>query len=128
MTAQDILEIIENSEYDYFGIRRDRDGLEVGHEFENSHQWWQDDPSDWDEGGEYEYNEEMGCWDGGELDGVCTLRLSDWPTAEEIERVLKASEMYSDNGPAYLVGGDWAEGGNDIGESIIHNGVCIAVI
>lgn len=126
MTVNKILEIIESGEHEAYGIRRDRAGLEVGHEFDNSHQWWQDDPSEWGE--ECEYNEDLGLWDGGELDGICTLRISDRPTVEEIEKVLKRSEMYAINGPAYLVGGDWAEGGNDIGESIIHNGVCVAVI
>lgn len=126
MKASEILEIIENGEFDVYGIRRDRAGLEAGHEFKNSHQWWQDDPADWGE--ECEYNEELGLWDGGELPGVCALRIKDYPTVEDIEKVLKASELYDFKGPAYLVGGDWSEGGNDIGEIIIRDGICITEI
>lgn len=127
MTAKGILEIINSGEYDFYGIRRDREGLTVGHHFENSHQWWQDDPSEWGE--DCEFNEDLGLWDGGELDGVCTLRISAYPTEDEIERVLNASEVYAfDKTAMYLVGGDWSECGNDIGESIIQNGVCVAVL
>lgn len=128
MTAQEIMDIIVAGEYEFYGIRRDRDGIEIGQVFPNSHEWYQDDPHDWDESGDYPYNEDLGLWDGGELDGVSTLRLSDCETAEDVEKIIKASAAYASNGPAYLVAGDSAEGGNDINELIICNGVCIAKI
>lgn len=126
MTANEILEIIDNGEYERYGIRHSRTLPEIGQGLENSHQWWQDDPSEW--GGACEFNAELGLWDGGELPGVCTIGIPDYPTIESIEKALKLSDDYKSFGPAFLVGGDWAEGGNDIGELIIHNGVCVAAL
>lgn len=125
MTAQEIKAIVEAGEFDFYGIRADRSGIEVGETFENSHQWYQDDPSDWGE--ECEFNEEMDMWDGGELDGVCTIGIKDFPELKDIETVLDRAAMY-DGESIYLVGGNCAEGGNDIGENIIRAGKCLAVI
>lgn len=126
MTAQEVLEVIEKGEYECYGIRRDRGDIEAGYKFPNSHQWYQDDPSNWGE--ELPYNEDMGFWDGGELPGVCTLRVRDWPTVEQIAKTMEDVIPYNFDGATYLVGGDWCEGGNDINESIIHNGVCVCKI
>lgn len=125
MTAQEIMAIIEAGEFNFYGIRADRAGIEVGETFENSHQWYQDDPSDWGE--ECEFNEDMDMWDGGELDGVCTIGIKDFPELKDIEAVLDRAAMY-DGESIYLVGGNCAEGGNDIGESIILAGKCLAII
>lgn len=129
MTAREIAEIVRNglfNEHDIYGLRADRDGIEVGDTFEASHQWYQDDPSEWGE--ECEYNEDMQMWDGGELDGTCTIGLPDYACdfEKEIEKALERVQMYGDN--IYLVGGDNAGQGNDIGETIIANAVCIAKI
>ena len=129
MTIEDIKAIIKKEEYNSYGIRADLEGLEIGHEFENSRQWWQDDPEDGSE-----YNEVMQCWDGGELNGVCTVGIDPWyvivkDDSEVIEKALERAATYATSGKGlYLVGGDWSEGGNDIGEEIIHDGKCLAVI
>ena len=129
MTVKEIAEIVKNglfNEHDVYGLRADRDGIEAGDTFEVSHQWYQDDPSEWGE--ECEYNEEMQMWDGGELDGTCTIGLPDYACdfEKEIAKALERVQMYGDN--IYLVGGDNAGQGNDIGETIIANAVCIARI
>lgn len=125
MTAQEILEIISEGKHEFYGLRMDRAGIEVGQIFDNSHQWYQDDPADWGE--ECEYVEEMKMWDGGELNGVCTIGIRDYPTLKDVEKALDRVSMYLGES-IYLVGGDDAEGGNDIGESIIRNGECMAII
>ena len=129
MTAREIAEIVRNGlfeEHDIYGFRADREDLETGDVLENSHQWYQDDPSEWGE--ECEYNEEMQMWDGGELDGTCTIGLPDYACdfEKKIAEALERVQMYGDH--IYLVGGDNAGQGNDIGETIIANAVCIARI
>ena len=129
MTVKEIAEIVKNGlfeEHDIYGLRADRDGLNVGDPLNNSHQWWQDDPAEWGE--ECEYNEERGLWDGGELDGTCTIGLPDYACdfEKEIEKALKRIQMYGKN--IYLVGGDNAGRGNDIDEVLISNAVIVAKI
>ena len=129
MTVKEIAEIVKNglfNEHDVYGLRADRDGIEAGDTFEASHQWYQDDPSEWGE--ECEYNEEMQMWDGGELDGTCTIGLPDYACdfEKKIAEALERVQMYGDH--IYLVGGDNAGQGNDIDEVIIANAVCIAEI
>lgn len=130
MKATEIVAIVKKGltdcEYGIYGLRADRDGIEVGDSFENSHQWYQDDPADWGE--ECEYNEDMGLWDGGELDGTCTIGLPDYECDwdNEVADALKRVQMYGKN--IYLVAGDNAGQGNDIGEVLIANAVCVAKI
>lgn len=129
MTVKEIAEIVKNGlfeEHDIYGLRADRDGLNVGDTLNNSHQWWQDDPSELGE--ECEYDEERGLWDGGELDGTCTIGLPDYACdfEKEIEKALKRIQMYGKN--IYLVGGDNAGCGNDIDEVLISNAVIVAKI
>lgn len=129
MTIKEIAEIVKNGlfeEHDIYGFRADREGLEAGDTLENSHQWYQDDPSEWGE--ECEYNEERGLWDGGELDGTCTIGLPDYECdfEAEIKKALERIQMYGKN--IYLVGGDNAGQGNDIGEVLISNAVIVAKV
>lgn len=58
-----------------FGIRADVSGYEAGYELDNSHEWLQDDPSDFATPGEYEYNKARGMWRGGELNGVSVVQI-----------------------------------------------------
>lgn len=134
LTAKEILAIIEASEFDVFGLRADRAGIERGEHFENSHQWWQD--YIWDDefvddiynDPEHPYNAEMGCWDDGELDGVCTIGIDDL-TEAAIEKALEDFRPYTIGAEAlYLVGGDWGNKGNDFGELIIGNSECLAAL
>lgn len=125
MTAQEILNTIESGEFDFYGLRADREGIAVGDTFENSHQWYQDDPEEWGE--ECEFNEALDMWDGGELNGVCRIGIKDFPKVKDIEEALKRVAIYSGES-VYLVGGYSAEGGNDIWESIINEGQCVAVV
>lgn len=135
MNALEILNII-NADEDtafgcaFYGLRADHSGIERGERFENSHQWYQDDPSDWDEYGEYEYNDDLDMWDGGELDGTCTIGLGDFPTVESIQAVLErvSGYLYGNADTIYLVRGTGAEGGNDIDETIISNATCVGTV
>lgn len=136
MTAREIMELINSDmEHEAFGLRADRKGIEIGDAFDNSHQWYQDWQDGWGEfprddynaDPDHPYNENMGCWDDGELDGVCTIGIVR-PTEKAIDKALKAIRGYVDDchTEIYLVGGSWAQGGNDIGESIIMDAVRIA--
>lgn len=133
MTAQDILNII-NADEDtiygcaFYGIRADHSGIQKDERLENSHQWWADDPSDWGE--ECEYNDDLQMWDGGELDGTCSIGIKDYPTIADIERAIEMVRgyIYGDANTIYLIRGTNCEGGNDIGESIIHNARCVGEI
>lgn len=124
MTAEQIKEKISEEEYECYGIRSSyRRSYNVGDICRNSHQWWQDDPGE--EAG-LEYNENMGCWDGGELNGTCALWVTEDDDIEEIEEILEQSKMYGDH--PILIAGDDFEGGNDIGEVIIKNAKVLAMI
>ncbi|MBP5718290.1 MAG: hypothetical protein J6X53_04860 [Abditibacteriota bacterium] len=134
MTAQEILEIVENGEYRYYGLRHDRNGLTAGFEFDNSKQWFADWQADWGDEPSYDdpehpYNDDLGCWADGELSGVCTLGLSAYPTEAEIQATIDNMVAYEYSGAAlYLVGGDTAETGFDGGELIISGGIVAAII
>lgn len=146
MTAREIYDIImADNKHEVFGLRADHAGIEVGTVLPNSHQWWQDyqedswgelpDPDDYNSNPEHPYNEELGCWDDGELDGVSTigvkinLRNVDDDLAG-IEKALKlAGEyLYKDYTTLYLVAGGYSWGGNDIGEVIIEDGTVIGIV
>lgn len=134
MTAQEIMETIENGGYAYYGLRHDREGLTMGFEFDNSKQWFADWQDDWGDEPSYDdpahpYNDDLGCWADGELPGVCSLGLSMYPTEAEIQAALDNMAAYKFSGAAlYLVGGNAAETGFDSGELIISGGVVASVI
>lgn len=117
---ESIKKIIENEEYECYGIRADDHCYKIGDICNNSHQWWQDDPGE--ESG-MEYISEMDAWDGGELDGTCALET----TLENVDEVLRRSKMYFGD-HVYLIAGDNYEGGNDLNEIIIENARVLAVI
>lgn len=134
----DILNAIEEYEEDgyvSFGIRADRAGIAPGEELDASHQWYQDDPADWDETNEYPYNEEYGLWDGGPLAGVSTVGIGDYPTRNDIGKAIKNAKRYLKRLSAvgdqslYLVGSKiGSEGGNDPGEFLLYNGIVLGEI
>lgn len=129
MTVEDIKKVIEGTEFDFYGIRVD-DGIRynVGDTANNSRQLWQD--PDFDEDGEliYPYIEDgiyKGFYDGGELDGTCTIGFG----AEDEESIARAIEQISIYCGDYIhvLGGDYAEGGNDSGELIISDAEVLGV-
>lgn len=138
MTPKDIIDIMHNSECDYFGIRADKAGFQPGDELNNSHDWFQDYQDGWEEdwdGDIYDdpnhpYNAEIGCWDDGELDGTCSLYVDQDMTEQQIEKVISEMRYYlwKDYKCIYLIGGDSMESGNDVHESIISNAHVLAVI
>lgn len=117
---EEIKEIINDEEYDFYGIRVDScNKYNVGDICENSHQWWQDDPEDGSE-----YNEDNHLWDGGELNGTCCLKVG----FENIEEIIKTAEKAYFGDGITLIAGDYAEGGNDSGEIIIEAAKVLYVI
>lgn len=146
MTAQEILEVIMNDDdHNAFGLRVDHAGIEIGTTLENSHEWFADyrdywdelpDPDDLNSNPGHPYNEALGCWDDGELDGVSTVGIeTNYSTPEPILRsiekalkAIKAYECYDWKTSIYLVAGPWGQEGNDFNERIIADGTVIAVI
>lgn len=137
LTAKAILDMINNDvEHEAFGLRADRAGIEIGQALDNSHQWFQDwqewwgkfPADDYNADPYHPYNDEMGCWDDGELDGVCTLGITPDMTVDDVENVLSEIEGYR-NGchtEIYLIGGSYGQSGNDIGEQIVSEAVRLA--
>lgn len=142
MKAEDIIKLIQsddNCAYKVYGLRADRPGIEIGTVLPNSHQWWQDyqdywedlpDPDDYNSNPDHPYNEELGCWDDGELPGVCTLGIKADADIGSIQKVIEQIEMYRNGSytSVYLVTGDCGFGGNDIGEEIIEDGTVLALV
>lgn len=119
-TKENIMRVMnENNEYEFFGLRHDFHVYEIGEEVNRSHQWYQDDPSEWGE--DLPYNEDLGLWDGGELDGACAIMVNE----NEIEKAMKeANGYYGDH--LYLITSCVAWGGNDYMESIMADAVVVA--
>lgn len=130
MTVESIMKAVENECFDYFGIRVD-EGIRysVGDTANNSRQLWQD--PEYDEDGDLvcPYIEDgiyAGFYDGGELDGTCVIKFD-----PEDEKSIKAAikminAYYGDN--IHILGGDYAEAGNDMGEIIIRDAKVLAVM
>lgn len=125
-TIKDIIvSILENSEYDFYGLRYDGAEYAEGETCNTSHQWWQDDPNEGIDETDSEYapyNAGMHLWDGGELNGTCAIMINE----RNIGEVLTRMNMYKNCGDnLYLIAGDYAEQGYDIGEIIIRNATVI---
>lgn len=125
--ATRIKNIVENGDYYHYGLRKDNYEYNIGDTCHKSHQLWQD--PEYDEDGEliYPYIEEgpyAGFYDGGELDGTCSIGIDEY---DEVEDIIKKIKLVSEYIAAhlYLIAGDWAEGGNDPEESIIRNAVVL---
>ena len=115
MTAEQVKKIIDDGKYDFYGIRSDETiAYNIGDTCFESHQWWQDEP----ENGDMEYNEDMQCWDGGELPGTCALEVS---SNSNIAEILDYSRRCYGGKYITLIAGNRAEYGNDDGEIIIAN-------
>jgi hypothetical protein len=135
-------------DYDIFGLRADRAGIEAGHIFAPSHQLFQDYPGYWEKGKDifndpdFPYDEDLGLWDAGELDGVCCVRIGHPYDAKSeavmrahlmtvVDNAIKRVDIYTSDyyRSVYLVAGNTRhEGGNDIDEVIINDGICLGDI
>jgi hypothetical protein len=130
MTRAEIIKAIEESNNEFFGLRYDYNNYSIGDNCENSHQWYQDADNldNCDELTEEElddlYNSDMGCYDAGELNGTCCIKVTADTVDEAIERM--AMYKYDDECELIIISGDYAEEGNDIDEIIIENAVVIA--
>ena len=106
---QQFLDIINEGEYEHFGIRAHRgDAPVVGASLANSRVWVDGECTD------------------EEINGVCATRV----TAATLEAIVaRAKAEYAWGGePIVLVGGDYVEHGYDDGEIIIRKNVCLAVL
>lgn len=119
LTVEDIKKAVSGTDFEFYGIRVD-DGISynVGDICENSHQWWQDSDTAEAYGlTDDDYNEDMQCWDGGELDGTCAIGF-DANDDSSIQNAVDQISMYWGSS-IHVLGSDYAENGNDIGEIII---------
>lgn len=105
MSISKIKELIENEEFEFYGIRKDDAEYSVGDTCENSHSWRSDGT------------------DNGELDGTCAIGVK----AGTIESVIAQSKEYYGS-HLYLIASDRKEMGEDQGEYIMSDAVVIAVL
>lgn len=132
MMLESIKKAVENEYFDYFGIRVDS-GIRynVGDIANNSRQLFQDAEYDEDDELVYPYIEDgiyAGFYDGGELDGTCVIKF-DNDDEESINTAIKLIKSYYYNGDTiHVLGGNYAEYGNDNGEIIIRDAQVLAVI
>ena len=122
--AKEIKRIVDEMEYEYYGLRVDRAGFQKGHVFDNSYEWFDEEI----EG--MEFNEDAGLWQGEELEGVSTIAISKYATEEDIKKALKKMGPYryafEGDRIIYLVGGnERAERGYDPDELVITDGEVI---
>lgn len=125
LTVPDIKRVIGSKEYEFYGIRVDKVKYIVGDIAHNSHQLLQD--PDFDENGEliYPYVGD-GLYDAGELNGTSTIGFQ--PDDESIKFALEQINHYHGLGDyVHILGGDYAECGNDTGEIIISNAEVLEV-
>lgn len=120
LTKDNVVKVMkENNSYEFFGLRHDEHAYAIGEEVSRSHQWYQDDPADWGE--DLPYNEELGLWDGGELDGTCAVEV----TEGGVEQAIKEANKY-DGGHLYLIASSDAWGGNDYKEIVMADAIVVA--
>lgn len=133
MTKEMILNAIENNDFEFYGLRYDFNNYNLNDTCENSHQWfdaWNLDNFDklTDEELDERFNSEMMCYDNGELNGTCSIQVTEETIDKVLEHMKKFYEpRYSPEGAKLiLIAGDFAEEGNDRHEIIIENAVVIA--
>jgi hypothetical protein len=128
MTIEELRRIIENSDFEVFGLRADDYKYSIGDDAHVSHQLFQD--PDWDEYGNLIYQEGEGFYkgffDAGELDGTCAIEINDYDSDEKIARKLNILSNYGKY--FYLIGGDDSSYGNDEDEIIIEDAKIIAIL
>ena len=127
MTAQEIQAALNGCAFEYIGLRVD-DGAsyQPGDVLPSSHQLLQD--QDYDDDGEPIYKRGVGIYadffDLGELSGTSAIRI-DPDDSGSIQAAIDRIKIYYGH-RAHLIGGNSAESGQDVGEIIIADAVCIA--
>jgi len=118
---------MDNSDYCYYGLRKDDYQYKIGDICHKSHQLWQDPEYDWDTDELiYPYIEKgtyAGFYDGGELDGTCAIVVY----LDNIEEAIQAMNIYSAD-HLYLIAGDYASSGNDQYEIVIENATVLDIL
>jgi len=118
-----IINIMQNSEYEFFGLRKDDFNYNIGDICNNSHDLFQDPI--YDDDGEllYSYCENgiyKGYYDAGELNGTSAVEiLADESEINIIKKIDKMSMYLGDH--LYLIAGNDFTHGNDNGEIIIND-------
>lgn len=114
---------------DSWGLRVDDYDYGIGDTMFNSHELYQDPLYDFDDNLVFPKGEGIyeGYYDGGELDGTCSVGIEgvDGDSAERSKGVAKAFELSKGYLGKYLfvISGSYSYGGNDLGESVIRNAV-----
>jgi hypothetical protein len=99
--------IIEQDEYEHYGVRAHRGQAVVGQTLGNSRVWVDGEIT------------------GDELAGISTLTV----TAADVDGVvsrIRSEYCWSDE-QIVLVAGDFMTWGEDAGEAVIHDNICLAV-
>lgn len=129
LTVEDIKNAVKDTNFEFYGLRID-DGIryKIGDTANNSHQLFQDPV--FDDDGELIYpcienGVNKGFYDAGELDGTCTIGFS----ADDNISILNAIEQINVYSGDYIhvLGGDYAEIGNDRGELIIKEAEVLGI-
>ena len=129
MDIEKIIETVEESDYWVYGIRADSRDLPNDYQLEPSHDWFQDYPGECEDqydDPDYPFDEEMDCWDGGELNGTCAIDFEYAHLQDTIKRAMK--EYLVSGGHVYLIAGNSWHAGNDVDEIIIRDAVVLAKI
>lgn len=104
-----IIQIIEDGEFEHYGLRAHRGSAVVGETLGKSFVWVDGECTD------------------EELPGISTLRVTDSSEVAQLIGFLKDTYCW-DNESIVLVGGYTGEHGEDDGEFIIADNVCLAVL
>lgn len=129
LTVENIKKAIEGTDFEFYGIRIDN-GIKynIGDIANNSHQLFQDSFDD--ENGEpiYPYIEDgiyKGFYDAGELGGTCAIAF-DFDDDASIQQAIGQVHIYFGDF-IHILGGNYAESGNDRGEIIISDAEVLGV-
>ena len=120
MQINEVKKIIENAEFNFYGLRMDSNKYSIGDICESSHQLYQD--PEFDEEGNllYEYQAEgpyKGYYDAGELNGTCAVQIIDG----NVELALNSVKKYNGQYIYLIAGNDGFEGNDSHNQEIIIN-------
>mgnify|MGYP000851674368 CR=1 FL=1 len=118
-----IIETMQNSEYEYFGLRKDNFNYEVGDICNKSHELFQDPIYNENYELVYPYCKKgiyKGYYDAGELNGTSAIRVSTDDTENDIVKMVEEMSIYAGNN-LYLIAGNSFEDGTDNSEIIMED-------